>query len=128
MNKIYKCDSCNNVYSYRQSLWKHKQNCNNKRIRASTVSYPDVEKRKTFIDSIITKDGGLGTDKVQIQQPRNYGTVTTIFPDKRQKPVDSLHSTTLNPKILALVDAIVNEDESTISKKNRRFNDIKRSR
>ena len=33
MNKIYKCDSCNNVYSHRQSLWRHKQNCNNKRIR-----------------------------------------------------------------------------------------------
>ena len=29
MNKINKCDSCNNIYSHRQSLWRHKQNCNN---------------------------------------------------------------------------------------------------
>ena len=29
MNKINKCDSCNNVYSHRQSLWRHRQNCNN---------------------------------------------------------------------------------------------------
>ena len=49
MNKIYKCSSCNNVYSHRQSLWRHKQNCNNKRIRADTASYPDMEKQKTFI-------------------------------------------------------------------------------
>ena len=72
------------------------------------------EKRKTFIDSIITKNGGLDADKVKIQQPikkaRNHGTLGTIFPEKREKPVDSVHSKTLNPKISALVDAIVNEE------------------
>ena len=41
-----KCDTCNNVYSHRQSLWRHKQHCNNKRIRADTASYPDLEKRE----------------------------------------------------------------------------------
>ena len=44
--KLNKCDSCNNVYSHRQSLWRHKQNCNNKRIRADTASYPGMEKRE----------------------------------------------------------------------------------
>ena len=38
MNQINKCESCNNVYSHRQSLWRHKQNCNNKRIRADNAS------------------------------------------------------------------------------------------
>ena len=43
MNKINKCDSCNNVYSHRQSLWRHRQNCNNKRIRVDTTPYSNME-------------------------------------------------------------------------------------
>ena len=65
-----------------------------------------------------TKDGGLGADKVRNQQPskkpRDHGTLATIFPEKREKAVDSLQSKSLNPKISALVDAIVND--STPSK------------
>ena len=61
-----------------------------------------------------TKDGGLGADKVRNQQPskkpRDHGTLATIFPEKREKAVDSLQSKSLNPKISALVDAIVNEE------------------
>ena len=68
--------------------------------------------------NVCTKDGNLGAGKVQIQQPikkaRNHGTLGTIFPEKREKPVDSVHSKTLNPKISALVDAIVNEEDQKI--------------
>ena len=120
MNKINKCDSCNNVYSHRQSLWRHKQNCNNKKIRADTASYPDVEKReKKYCGKTIrcnhiqrhmnvcTKDGGLGADKVQIQQPikkpRNHATAATIYPEKREKPVGSLYE---------LLDELLDEDDS----------------
>ncbi len=39
MNKINKCDNCNNVYAHRQSLWRYKQSCNNKRIRQDAASY-----------------------------------------------------------------------------------------
>ena len=65
--------------------------------------------------NVCMKDGTLGADKVQIQQsikkPCHHGTVATIFPEKREKPVYSLQSKTLNPKISALVDAIVNKEE-----------------
>ena len=63
--------------------------------------------------NVCAKNGGLGIDKVQIEQsmkkPCSHGTVATIFPEKREKPVDSLYSKTLNPKISALIDDIVNE-------------------
>ena len=35
----------------------------------NTIPVNNDKKRKTFIDSIITKDESLGTDKLKIQQP-----------------------------------------------------------
>ena len=78
MNKINKCDSCNNVYSHRQSLWRHRQNCNNKRIRAVEQS---------------------------IKKPQDHDTVATIFPE--QSVQNQQHNKALNPKISALTDSIV---------------------
>ena len=46
MNKINKCDNCNNAYAHRQSLWRHKQSCNNKRIRQDAASYPSYDEEK----------------------------------------------------------------------------------
>ena len=56
---------------------------------------------------VCTKDGGLGADKVQIQQPikkpRNHATAATIYPEKREKPVGSLYE---------LLDELLDEDDS----------------
>ena len=74
-----------------------KQNFIDKRVSANTTSYPDVEKRKTFI----------GTDKVQIQQP----SLT------KKKSV--------NPNISTLIDSIV--DGGPAPKKSNKLFPVKKT-
>ena len=70
----------------------------------NTIPVNNGGKRKTFIDSIITKDGGLGAGKVQNQQ----------------------HNKTLNPKFSALIDSIIDEEPSSkyLSKDNSNISGI----
>ena len=101
MNKINKCDSCNNVYSHRQSLWRHRQNCNNNRIRAveQPIRKPQHLKRKNACSVPYEPETVMGTD---VKQYVGSGKVH-----------NQQHSKTLNPKISALADAILNDESST---------------
>ena len=93
MIKINKCESCNNVYSHRQSLWRHKQNCNNKRIRAveQPIKKPRHLKRENTCSVPYEPETVIGTDVKQ--QYVGSGEVH-----------NQQHSKTLNPKISALTD------------------------
>ena len=105
MNKINKCDSCNNVYSHRQSQWRHIQNCNNNRIREveQPIRKPQHLKRKNTCSAPYESETVMGTD---VKQYVGSGKVH-----------NQQHSKTLNPKFSALIDSIVDEEHSPKKKK-----------
>ena len=123
--KMRECDGCHKIMrsdNLKNHMKKYKELNQKLNVSNENIRYPFADNSSKMSKS--TKNGGLGTDKVQIEQPskkpQNHGTVATIFPEKREKPIDSLHSKTLNPKISALIDDIVNEEDEPPEKIQRK--------
>ncbi len=55
MNKKYICKNCNNVYAHRQSLWRHKQNCNTESMRQDAASSSIDDHQNSDEDDTLSK-------------------------------------------------------------------------
>ena len=88
------CQKCHKTYSSRQSLWNHKKYC----------------KGGTNHHSFLAKS----QNQQPIKKPRDHDTLATILSEKREQ--NQQHSKTLNPKISALADSIIDEEPSSKDK------------